>query len=130
MASKRGRPSLVQLLGELDDQDRVLAGQPDQHHQADLHEDVDVALCVYSTPATEQSRHIGTTRITASGSDQLSYSAASARKTQTTASAKTYIAVLPARICMNISSVHSVVHRQRQGLVGQLVDRRDGLARS
>ena len=42
-----------------------------------------------STPTTEQSRHIGTTRITASGSDQLSYSAASARKTHTTASAKT-----------------------------------------
>ena len=36
---------------------------------------------VHSTPASEQSRHIGTTRITASGSDQLSYSAARARKT-------------------------------------------------
>ena len=61
-----------------------------------------------STPATEQSRHSGTTRITASGSDQLSYSAARARNTQTIASRKTYIAVLPAWICMNISSVHSV----------------------
>ena len=64
-------------------------------------------LWVNSTPATEQSRHSGTTRITASGSDQLSYRAARARKTHTTARAKTYIAVLPARICMNISSVHS-----------------------
>ena len=44
---------------------------------------------VYSTPATEQSRHIGTTRMTASGSAQLSYRAARARKTLTTASAKT-----------------------------------------
>ena len=41
------------------------------------------------------SRHIGTTRITASGSDQLSYWAASTRKTMTTAKAKIIIAVLP-----------------------------------
>ena len=45
---------------------------------------------------TEQSKHIGTTRITASGSDQLSYCAASTRNTKTTASAKKYMAVLPA----------------------------------
>ena len=38
------------------------------------------------TAATEQSRHIGTTRITASGSVQLSYWAASTRNTSTTAS--------------------------------------------
>ena len=67
-----GPALLVQVPGELDDQDRVLAGQPHQHHQADLHEDVDRRRGVASTPATEQSRHSGTTRITASGSDQLS----------------------------------------------------------
>ena len=61
-----------------------------------------------NTPTTEQSKHSGTTRITASGSDQLSYSAARARKTHATASAKTYSVVSPARICMNISSVHSL----------------------
>ena len=83
-----------------------------------------------STPATEQSRHSGTTRITASGSDQLSYSAARARKTHTTASAKTYIAVLPARICMNISSVHSVFIERGSVSRGQRVDGRDGVARS
>ena len=33
----------LQLARELDDQDRVLAGQPDQHEQADLSEDVVVA---------------------------------------------------------------------------------------
>ena len=33
---------LALLLGELDDQDGVLAGQADQHHEADLREDVDV----------------------------------------------------------------------------------------
>ena len=42
-----------------------------------------------STPATEQSRHIGTTRITANGSFQLSYCAANTRNTNTTASANT-----------------------------------------
>ena len=47
------------------------------------------------TPKTEQSRHIGTTRMTASGSDQLSYWAASTRKTSTTASVKAYMAVFP-----------------------------------
>ena len=84
--------------------------------------------CVHSTPATEQSRHSGTTRITASGSDQLSYSAASARNTHTTASAKTYIAVLPARICMNISSVHSVFIDSGSVSAGHLVDCVDGVA--
>ncbi len=33
---------LMQLPGELHDQDGVLARQPDQHHQADLHKDIDV----------------------------------------------------------------------------------------
>ena len=32
------------VLGELDNQDGVLAGQADQHHEADLREDVDVAV--------------------------------------------------------------------------------------
>ncbi len=41
---------------------------------------------------------MGTTRITAKGSDQLSYFAASTRKTINTATAKTTIAVLPACI--------------------------------
>jgi hypothetical protein len=53
-----------------------------------------------NTPAREQSKHMGTTRMTASGSAQLSYRAARARKTTTTASANTYMAVLPALICM------------------------------
>jgi hypothetical protein len=36
-------PSMLALAGELDDQDRVLARQADQHDQADLGEDVVVA---------------------------------------------------------------------------------------
>ena len=41
-----------------------------------------------SRPLTAASRHIGTIRITASGSVQLSYCAASSRKTKTTEAAK------------------------------------------
>ena len=48
------------------------------------------------TPMIALSRHIGTTRITASGSDQLSYWAASTRNTMTTARPKMIMAVLPA----------------------------------
>ena len=48
------------------------------------------------TPRIALKRHIGTTRITASGSDQLSYCAASTRNTITTAKPKMYIAVFPA----------------------------------
>jgi hypothetical protein len=36
--------TVLDLLGELDNQDGVLAGQADQHHQADLREDVVVHL--------------------------------------------------------------------------------------
>ena len=66
------------------------------------------SMRIAATPAIEQSRHIGTTRITARGSDQLSYWAARTRNTKTTASPKTYIAVLPARFCMRVNSVHSM----------------------
>src|SRR5262249_33188960 len=64
-------------------------------------------LFVHNTPISDQSTHNGTTRITANGSVQLSYSAANARKTHTTASPNTMPVVLPSLICMNISSVHS-----------------------
>ena len=83
---------------------------------------------VNSTPATEQSRHSGTTRMTASGSDQLSYRAARARKTHTTARAKTYMAVLPARICMNMISVHSACMEIGSVSRRQVVDLLDGVA--
>ncbi len=38
------QPRLALVLGEFDNQDRVLAGQADQHHEADLREDVDVRM--------------------------------------------------------------------------------------
>ena len=53
---------------------------------------------VSHTPVMADRRPIGTIRMTASGSDQLSYCAASTRNTSTTQSGNTKIAVLPARI--------------------------------
>src|SRR5262249_58201659 len=66
-----------------------------------------MSIDAITTPATEHSRHIGTTRITARGSDQLSYCAASTRKTSTTARKNTHMAVLPACNWSSASSVHS-----------------------
>src|SRR5260370_18998871 len=47
-----------------------------------------------ATPANALDRHIGTTRITAQGSDQLSYRPASTKKTNTTPRAKALSGVL------------------------------------
>ena len=97
VACRRDSPaSLTLLLGELHDQDRILARQTHEHDEADLGEDVDVLARHIRTPTTALSRHIGTTRMIASGIDQLSYWAASTRKTITTAKPKTIMAVLPA----------------------------------
>ena len=63
--------------------------------------------CVSHTPAMAQSSDIGTIRMIASGSDQLSYCAASTRNTSSTHSGKTKIAVLPASCCWYVRSVHS-----------------------
>jgi len=52
-------------------------------------------------------RHSGTTRITANGSDQLSYWAASTRKTIMIAQPKMIMAVLPACSSRKDMSVHS-----------------------
>ncbi len=60
-----------------------------------------------TTPTIEATRHIGTIRMTASGSVRLSNCAASTRNTNTTASTKANIAVLPARNCWKASVVHS-----------------------
>ena len=71
------------LPGELDDEDRVLGREAHQHHEADLREDV-VVLPRSITPRRAESTLIGTMRMMASGSDQLSYCAASTRKTKST----------------------------------------------
>ena len=60
-------------------------------------------------PVMAASKHIGTIRMIDSGSDQLSYCAASTRNTKTTASGKASFVSrsLLARICWYVSSVHS-----------------------
>ena len=122
VASRRGSPASRRVLGELDDQDRVLARQADQHHEADLREDVDVLLGDRARRRSTLSRHIGTTRITASGSDQLSYCAASTRKTITTAKPKTIIAGV-ARLQLAGRSARSTRRPSTAGssCVGQLL---------
>ena len=50
------RPRLAAVLGELHDQNRVLAGQSDQHHEADLGEDVDVGRSVDAAQKAESGR--------------------------------------------------------------------------
>ena len=74
-----------------------------------------MSRCAISTPATEHKRHIGTTRITASGSDQLSYWAASTRNTSTTAKRKTIIAVLPVLELQEGQLGPFGLHHSRQG---------------
>jgi hypothetical protein len=56
-----------------------------------------MSMLAIHTPAIALKRHMGTTKITARGSDQLSYCAARTRKTITTAKPKTIMAVLPAK---------------------------------
>ena len=76
---------LVSFLGELDDQNRVLGGQADQHHQADLRINIvldlhHVSRAESAAAATRRSHNTpkapntatGVLRSTLNGSDQLS----------------------------------------------------------
>ena len=69
-------------------------------------------------PVTAASRHMGTTRMTASGSRQLSYLAASTRYTSTVPRPKMRKAMLPAWTWRKVISVHS---KGTSMLVGQRV---------
>jgi hypothetical protein len=97
---------LLGLLGELGDQDRILSGESDQHHEADL---VRMLLSIprSSTPLIAANRHMGTIRITASGSSKLSYCAAKSRNTNATARLNAIVAVLPPTFSCSAISVHS-----------------------
>ncbi|MNZ58165.1 hypothetical protein D3C78_761670 [compost metagenome] len=61
---------------------------------------------VSQTPNSAESIVIGTISITASGSVQLSYSAASTRNASSTATGKTISAVFPCVACWKLRSVH------------------------
>jgi hypothetical protein len=58
---RTGSAFILALARELDDQDRVLGGEPDEHHEPDLRQDVDVHPAQQQT-VTAASRHIGTIR--------------------------------------------------------------------
>ena len=79
---------LLLLLGELDDQHRVLRRQAGQHDEADLREDVVVHARAAITPAMPHRRHIGTIRMIAVESAKLSYSAEWVSQTNSTHSGK------------------------------------------
>ena len=71
---RRFKPALASLLGllrELDNQDGVLCCQSDQHHQADLDQDVAIQPTML-TPIIAAKMHIGTINTTARGNSQLS----------------------------------------------------------
>ena len=107
-------PCSCRCLRELDDQDGVLAREADEHEEADLREDVVVAALELDARRAPASSDIGTIRMMASGSEKLSYCAASTRNTNSTHSGKTNSAALPASICWNARSVHSKRHAVRQ----------------
>ena len=93
-ASTRSLPFLEFVLGELDNQNRVLGRQTDEHHQTDLriHVASRSAPCrrARNAPSITRRSHstanapntaTGVLNRTLNGSDQLSYSAARIRKT-------------------------------------------------
>ena len=96
----------MQLAGELDDQDRVLARQADQHDQADLHEDVDRRPRRQDPDhrAEQAERHDQDHR---QRQRPALVERRQGQEDEDDRQGETYIAVFPARICMNINSVHS-----------------------
>ena len=87
-----------------------------------------ISMRAIATPTTLESRHMGTTKITASGSAQFSYRAASTKKTNTTAMGKTILlrqSVASSR-CSRFSSVHSVV--MAEGMVLLAMESRVSIA--
>ena len=82
------------------------------------------------TPTIEQSKHIGTTRITARGSDQLSYCAASTRNTRITASVKANIGGVAGLELQERQLGPLRPHGLRQLLLDELLHGFDRLARA
>ena len=86
------------LLCVLDDENRVLHASPTRTTKPIC---VKILLSILrnSTPASAERMHMGTIRMMAKGSAQLSYCAARVRKTKRTQSGKMKSVVFPAKIC-------------------------------
>ena len=68
---KRSAAVVLALFGKFNDQDCILAGEPDEHDEPDLSENV-VVHSAQPTPPRAAKTHMGTTRMMLRGSDQLS----------------------------------------------------------
>ena len=71
-ASSSGTPCLALLLGELDDQNAVLGGKPDQHDHADLGVEIERQPADQTMAANEPSTPTDTDSSTGTGMVQLS----------------------------------------------------------
>ena len=111
---------------KLHDQDGVLASKADEDDEADLGKDV-LSEPLGHTPAMAESRHMGTIRITASGSAQLSYCAERIRNTNITQIGNTISAVLPAVFCWIREIGRFVAKAVRQRVLENPLDRGGGL---
>ena len=89
-------PFFTQPLGEFDDQNRVLGGEADQHHEADLRIDVDLHVAQIDRAERADQSASGADDSTMNGIDQLSYCAARIKNTKKIASPSTIEAIEPA----------------------------------
>jgi len=64
---------VLRRLGELDDENRVLGGQTDQHDETDLRKKRLTSILARMMPVIAANRHKGTIRMIAIGKLQLSY---------------------------------------------------------
>ena len=78
-ASTSGSPAVAQLVGELDDQDRVLGDEAHQHHEPDLAEQVERRLAVASSATSAPVKESATATRMVTGCTKLSNWAASTR---------------------------------------------------
>ncbi len=102
-----GRPASLAELGELDDQDRVLARETDEHDETDLREDVDVEPRPPDAGDRAAGRTSAPTRIDRQRERPASYRAASTRNTNTTERTKMIRPVSEVVRSRYVSSVHS-----------------------
>ena len=122
-ASRRLDAPVPHLVGELHDQDRVLGREPHHRDQPDLEVDVARQSRGARCRAARRARRTARRSSTANGIDQLSYCAASTRKTMTRPSPKTRPAwPLGGALLERLARVADA-HALRLELLGDAADR-------